>query len=123
MYRAATAEQAEFELECFAEKRGARYPMAVHVWRTNWARSIPFFAFPAEIRKAIYTTNAIESLKFSLRKIIKTRAVFPNDDAVTKLLDLALRNASRKWTMPIHDWKRAMNQVALHFEGRVPLPC
>jgi putative transposase len=123
IYRAATAEQAEFELECFAEKWRARYPMAVQVWRTNWARIIPFFAFPPEIRKAIYTTNAIESLNYSLRKIIKNRAVFPNDEAVTKLLYLALRNASRKWTMPIHDWKRAMNQFAIHFEGRVPLPC
>ena len=123
VYRAATAEQAEFELECFAEKWGARYPMAVQVWKTNWARIIPFFAFPPEIRKAIYTTNAIESLNYSLRKIIKNRAVFPNDEAVTKLLYLALRNASRKWTMPIQDWKRAMNQFAIHFEGRVPLPC
>jgi putative transposase len=123
VYRAATAEQAEFELECFAEKWGARYPMAVQVWKTNWARIIPFFAFPPEIRKAIYTTNAIESLNYSLRKIIKNRAVFPNDEAVTKLLYLALRNASRKWTMPIHDWKQAMNQFAIHFEGRVPLPC
>jgi putative transposase len=123
MYRAATAEQAEFELDCFAEKWGRTYPMAVQVWKTNWARIIPFFAFPAEIRKAIYTTNAIESLNDSLRKIIKNRAVFPNDEAVMKLMYLALRNASRKWTMPIHDWKQAMNQFALHFEGRVPLPC
>ena len=67
--------------------------------------------------------DSIESLNYSLRKIIKNRAVFPNDEAVTKLLYLALRNASRKWTMPIHDWKQAMNQFAIHFEGRVPLPC
>ena len=67
--------------------------------------------------------DSIESLNYSLRKIIKNRAVFPNDEAVTKLLYLALRNASRKWTMPIQDWKRAMNQFAIHFEGRVPLPC
>lgn len=123
IYRATTADQAEFELECFAEKWGRKYPMAVQVWKTNWARIIPFFAFPEEIRKAIYTTNAIESLNFSLRKIIKNRAVFPTDEAVTKLMYLALRNASRKWTMPIPDWKKAINQFAIHFENRVPLPC
>lgn len=123
IYRAATADQAELELECFAEKWGRKYPMAVQVWKTNWARIIPFFAFPEEIRKAIYTTNAIESLNFSLRKIIKNRAVFPTDEAVTKLMYLALRNASKKWTMPIPDWKKAINQFAIHFENRVPLPC
>lgn len=122
IYRAATAEQAEFELECFAEKWGRKYPMSVQVWRANWAHIVPFFAFPAEIRKAIYTTNAVESLNFSLRKIVKNRAVFPNDEAVTKLMYLALRNVSKKWTMPIPDWREAMNQFAIHFENRVPLP-
>ena len=96
--------------------------MAVQVWRTNWARIIPFFAFPDDIRKAIYTTNAIESLNRSLRKIIKNRALFPNDDAIFKLLYLALKNIGKKWTMPIPDWKKAINQFAIIFENRVPLP-
>lgn len=123
VYRAASAAQAEVELDRFADKWGRKYPMAVQVWRGNWARIIPFFAFPAEIRKAIYTTNAIESLNYSLRKVVKNRAVFPTDEAVIKLFYLALRNAGRRWTMPIPDWRAALNQFAIHFEGRIPLPC
>lgn len=122
IYRAVSAEAAEFELECFAEKWGRKYPMTVQVWRTNWARVIPFFAFPEEIRRAIYTTNAIESLNRSLRKIIAHRALFPTDEAATKLLYLAILNASRKWTMPIKDWKGAMNQFAIAFPDRVSFP-
>jgi putative transposase len=83
---------------------------------------IPFFAFPEEIRRAIYTTNAIESLNRSLRKIIAHRALFPTDEAATKLLYLAILNASRKWTMPIKDWKGAMNQFAIAFPDRVSFP-
>jgi len=83
---------------------------------------IPFFQFPEEIRKVIYTTNAVESLNYSLRKIIKNRSLFPNDEAVFKLLYLALKNIEKKWTMPIRDWKRALQQFAIVFEGRMPLP-
>ncbi len=79
------------------------------------------FGYPAEIRRAVYTTNALESLNMSLRKIIKTRASFPNDEAAYKLLYLGLRNISKKWTMPIRDWSGAMNQFAIIFEGRVPM--
>ena len=78
--------------------------------------------FPPEIRRVIYTTNAIESLNFSLRKVIKNRSLFPSDEAVFKLLYLALRNAAKKWTMPIKDWPRALQMFAIIFEGRVPLP-
>lgn len=91
-------------------------------WRNNWARVIPFFQFPEEIRRVIYTTNAIESLNYSLRKIIKNRSLFPNDEAVFKLLYLALKNIEKKWTMPIREWKRALQQFAIVFEGRMPLP-
>ena len=91
-------------------------------WRNNWARIIPFFQFPEEIRRVIYTTNAIESLHYSLRKIIKNRSLFPNDEAVFKLLYLALKIIEKKWTMPIRDWKQALHQFAIVFEGRVPLP-
>jgi putative transposase len=83
---------------------------------------IPFFQFPEEIRRVIYTTNAIESLNFSLRKIIKNRSLFPNDEAVFKLLYLALKNIEKKWTTPIREWKRALQQFAIVFEGRMPLP-
>jgi putative transposase len=89
-------------------------------WRTNWLRVIPFFAHPAEIRKIIYTTNAIESLNMSLRKVTKTRSSFPNDEAATKLLYLALRNISKKWTSKVHDWQVALNRFAIIYEGRVP---
>ena len=90
-------------------------------WRNNWERVIPFLAFPKDIRKAIYTTNAIESINAQLRKIIKNRGHFPTDDAVFKLLYLALSIAEKKWTMPIQNWGRAMNQFAIYFEGRLPV--
>jgi putative transposase len=101
IYQAVTEVDAEIALELFADKWLARYPMAVQVWKTNWKHLRTFFAFPIEIRKAIYTTNAIESVNFSLRKISKNRALFPNDEAVFKLFYLAIKNVSKKWTMPI----------------------
>jgi len=121
IYRAATATEAERQLECFARKWSARYPMIVKSWLANWPRVIPFFAFPEEIRRVIYTTNAIESLNYSLRKIIKNRSLFPNDEAVFKLLYLALRNIEKKWTMPIKNWNQALQQFAIAFEGRLEL--
>jgi putative transposase len=122
IYTAATAEQAEQELTEFESQWGSRYPMIGRSWRGNWTRVIPFFQFPEEIRRVIYTTNAVESLNFSLRKIIKNRSLFPNDEAVFKLLYLALKNIEKKWTMPIREWKRALQQFAIVFEGRTPLP-
>ena len=99
IYRAASAEEAEAHLAAFAEKWEARYPSIAKSWRANWARVIPMFGFPDDIRRAVYTTNAIESLNMSLRKVIKTRASFPNDDAAFKLIYLDLRNIAKKWTM------------------------
>ena len=122
VYTAATAEAAERALTEFEQQWASRYPMIGRSWRNNWTRIIPFFQFPAEIRRVIYTTNAIESLNYSLRKIIKNRSLFPNDEAVFKLLYLALKNIEKKWTMPIRDWKQALHQFAIVFEGRVPLP-
>ena len=90
-------------------------------WRNNWERIIPLFSYPPEIRKAIYTTNAIESLNMSLRKVTKNRGSFPNDEAMTKLLYLAMKNISKKWTLPIRDWKAAMNHFTILFEGRMPV--
>jgi len=121
IYQAATADEAERQLVQFETNWSARYPMIGKSWRAQWTRVIPFFAFPPEIRRAIYTTNAIESLNMTLRKIIKNRALFPSDEAVFKLLYLSLRNISKKWTMPIQNWGLAINQFAIHFEGRVPL--
>jgi putative transposase len=103
IYQSATEQEAELQLEELAEKWDKTYPMVSQVWRRNWSGIIPFFACPADIRKAIYTTNAIESLNMSLRKILKTRGSFPTEDAAMKLLYLALSNASKKWTMPIQN--------------------
>ena len=90
-------------------------------WRSNWERIVPFFAYPADIRRVIYTTNAIESVNMSLRKIIKNRGSFPTDESALKLLYLALQNIARKWTMPIKEWKAALNRFAILFEDRMPV--
>jgi len=121
IYQAATVEEAEANLEAFAHEWDSAYPSISKSWRKNWPQIIPFLAYPAEIRKVIYTTNAIESLNRSLKKIIKNRGAFPNDEAAIKLLYLALRNASLKWTKPIRDWKAALNRFVIMFEDRVPL--
>jgi putative transposase len=102
-------------------KWDAKFPTIAKSWRSNWARVIPFFAHPPEIRKVIYTTNAIESLNMSLRKVTKARGSFPNDEAVFKLLYLALRNIAKKWTMSVHDWKAALNRFAIVYENRLPV--
>lgn len=120
IYTAATDGEAEQQLAEFSLKWDAKFPMIAKSWRSNWARVIPFFAHPPEIRKIIYTTNAIESLNMSLRKVTKARGSFPNDEAVSKLLYLALRNIAKKWTMPIHAWKDALNRFAIIYENRLP---
>jgi putative transposase len=120
IYSAATEVEAEQKLAEFAAKWDAKFPTISKSWRINWARVIPFFAHPPEIRKVIYTTNAIESLNMSLRKVTKARSSFPNDEAVLKLLYLALRNIAKKWTMPMHQWKAALNRFAIVYENRMP---
>ncbi|MBM3372673.1 MAG: IS256 family transposase [Betaproteobacteria bacterium] len=120
IYTAATAEEAEQRLAEFETKWDAEYPPIGQSWRRNWGRLIPFFDFAPEVRKVIYTTNAIESVNFSLRKLTKHRGAFPNDEALIKLIYLALRNISKRWTMPIRDWKAALNQFTIQFEGRLP---
>lgn len=120
VYRAATADAAALQLDEFEDKWGVRFPSIAPIWRRNWEQVIPFFAYPEDVRKIIYTTNAIESLNMSLRKIIKNRGHFPSDDAATKLLYLALRNAAKKWTMPSRTWKQALNQFAILFHDRFP---
>ena len=120
IYRAETVEMAALRLDEFEEQWGDKYPPIGQSWRRNWEQIIPFFAYPEAVRKIIYTTNAIESLNMSLRKIIKNRGHFPNDDAAVKLLYLALRNAAKKWTMPARTWKHALNQFAVLFYNRFP---
>jgi putative transposase len=120
IYQAATVDQAEANLTAFAKKWDASHPTIAKSWRNNWERIIPMFSYPPEIRKAIYTTNAIESLNMSLRKVTKNLGSFPNDEAMTILLYLAMKNISKKWTLPIRDWKSAMNQFTILFEGRMP---
>jgi putative transposase len=120
IYTSATEIEAEQMLEEFATKWDTKFGMISKSWRSNWARIIPFFAHPAEIRKIIYTTNAIESLNMSLRKVTKTRSSFPNDDALLKLLYLALCNISKRWTRPVHDWAAALNRFAIIYEDRMP---
>lgn len=120
IYTSATETEAEQRLAEFAARWDDKFPMIAKSWKANWSRVIPFFAHPPEIRRVIYTTNTIESLNMSLRKVTKTRSSFPNDNAVLKLLYLALRNIEKKWTMPIQNWKAAMNRFAIIYEDRLP---
>jgi len=119
IYRAETETMAQARLAEFAEKWGSKYPPIVQSWRRNWEQVMPFFAYPTEVRRVIYTTNAIESLHMTLRKIIKTRGSFPNDDAATKLLYLALRNIKKGWKRSTREWTAALNQFAILFGDRL----
>ena len=121
IYQAPSVEEAERQLLRFEETWDSIYPVISRSWRQNWARVVPMFSYPSEIRRAVYTTNTIESLNASLRKVSKNRSLFPNDEAVFKLMYLALRNISKRWTMPIQNWSGAMNQFAILFDGRVPM--
>ena len=121
IYRASTEDAALDALDGFEHTWGARYPMIAETWRRHWERFIPFLVFPDDIRRIIYTTNSIEAVNRQLRKIVKTRGHFPNEDAALKLLWLALQNAEKKWSYPIKEWQRALHQFAIHFPGRVPL--
>ena len=120
VYSAATADEALLRLEEFADQWGQDYPTIVKSWRSNWPRIVPFFEYPPEIRRIIYTTNAIESVNMSLRKVTKSRGSFPSDEALLKLFYLALNNISKKWTMPLRDWKAALTRFTIQFEGRMP---
>ena len=123
IYQAINAEAAEQALDEFENGPwGKQYPTVVAAWRRAWDRVIPFFVFPPAIRKVIYTTNAIESINAQLRKIIKTRGHFPNDDAATKLIWLGLRNITANWGSAAHDWKSAMNQFAILYGDRFIRP-
>jgi putative transposase len=118
VYRAATADEAEQRLAAFAAQWDSRYAPIAALWRRQWQQAIPFFAFPVEIRKVIYTTNAVESLNMSLRKALKPRVAFPSEEAALKVMYLALRNVIRKWERSIH-WKAALNCFTVLWEDRI----
>jgi transposase-like protein len=119
IYTATSAEAALAELDAFESGEwGKKFPTVVGAWRRAWDKVIPFFAFPPEVRRVIYTTNAIESVNAQLRKILKTRGHFPSDEAATKLIWLALRNITAEWSRAAQHWKAAMNQFAILYEER-----
>ncbi len=117
--RSVTEQEACNELERFDEEWGKKYPQITRSWRQHWPNLITFFDYPAEIRKVIYTTNAIESLNSVIRKSVKTRKLFPSDGSATKVIYLAIMAASKKWTMPIRNWKQAMNHFMIEFEEQL----
>jgi putative transposase len=120
IYQSATVLEAEESLAKFASKWELKYPTIVKQWRMKWNEIIPLFEFPAAVRKAIYTTNAIESVNSVIRKFTRNRKQYPNADSALKLVYLAIHEASKKWTMPIKGWKAALNHFAIVFEGRLP---
>ena len=121
VYGAGSLKEAEHALDKFSDLWDAKYPAISPSWRSDWDRLTVFFDYSADIRKVIYTTNAIESLNYSLRRMLKNRGAFPNDDSIIKILYLAINRVSKKWTMPIRNWKAALNQFVILFGERVPV--
>ena len=119
IYRSATEDEALQALDAFSERWDEKYPQISRSWRTHWHNLNTLFGYPEEIRKAIYTTNAIESLNSVIRKAIKKRKLFPTDKSAKKVVYLAIMDASKKWTMPIRNWKTAMNRFMIEFESRL----
>ncbi|RJG51426.1 IS256 family transposase [Motilimonas pumila] len=119
IYQSATEEEALMALESFSARWDDKYPQISRSWRNHWNNLNTLFAYPADIRKAIYTTNAIESLNSVIRKAIKKRKLFPTDDSARKVIYLAIMDASKKWTMPIRNWKAALNRFMIEFEDRL----
>ncbi len=121
VYQAATLIEAEQALNAFAQVWEEKYPTIVKMWRAKWTDIITLFDFPAPIRKAIATTNAIESVNSVIRKFTRNRKIYPNEESALKITFMAIREASKKWTMPIRNWKAALNHFAILFEGRLPM--
>lgn len=120
IYQSATALEAEAALEEFAQAWDSKYPTIAKQWRTKWTDIITLFDFPPPIRKAIYTTNAIESVNSVIRKYTRNRKIYPNEQSALKLVYMAISEASKKWTRPIHHWKQALNHFAIMYEDRMP---
>ena len=119
IYQSVTEEEALLALDQFADRWDDKYPQISRSWRNNWDNLNTLFNYPEDIRKAIYTTNAIESLNSVIRKVIKKRKLFPSDDSAKKIVYLAIQEASKKWTMPIRNWKLALNRFMIEFEDRL----
>ena len=120
IYQAATVVEAEQALEDFAQAWDAKYPTIAKMWRAKWTDIITLFDFPAPIRRAIYTTNAIESVNSVIRKFTRNRKIYPNEESALKIVYMAIHEASKRWTMPIRHWKQALNHFAILYEGRMP---
>jgi transposase-like protein len=121
IYQAATVTEAEQAVDRFAQKWDSKYPTISKQWRLRWAQIVAMFDFPPEIRKAMYTTNTIESVNGVIRKFTRNRKQYPCADSAVKLIYLAISEAAKKWTMPIKGWKQALNHFAILFEGRLPI--
>ena len=119
IYQAPTKELAEEELLKLEEKWGKKYPLVINSWQNKWDNLSVFFKYPTDIRKIIYTTNIIESVHRQFRKLTKTKGAFPNENSLMKLLYLGIKNASKKWTMPVRNWSLTISQLAIFFEGRI----
>lgn len=119
VYRAATLGEAEDALDRLEAAWGTRYPIVIQSWRNKWEHLSAYFKYPESIRRVIYTTNSIEAVHRQFRKLTKTKGGFPNDMSLLKLLYLGIQNASKKWTMPIHNWNLTLSQLAIYFEGRL----
>ena len=119
VYRAVSKEAAEVELERLETRWGEQYPIVLRSWRNKWVHLSVYFKYPEYVRKAIYTTNAIEAVHRQFRKLTKTKGGFPNENSLLKLLYAGILNASKKWTMPIQNWNMTLSQLAIHFEGRL----
>ena len=119
IYQSVTEEEALLALDAFAERWDEKYPQISKSWRSCWNNLNTLFNYPEDIRRAIYTTNAIESLNSVIRKVIKKRKLFPTDDSAKKVVYLAIREASKKWSMPIRNWKMALNRFMIEFEDRL----
>jgi transposase-like protein len=119
VYRSPTEDGALFELDRLDEKWGKKYPLVIKQWRDNWEYLATFFEYPAEIRKIIYTTNAVEALHRQLRKVTKAKTQFPNDEALTKMIYLAYQGISKKWTMALQNWAFVISQFSVTFQERL----
>ena len=119
IYQSATEDEALLALDQFADRWDEKYPQISKSWRSHWHNLNTLFGYPEDIRKAIYTTNAIESLNSVIRKAVKKRKLFPTDDSALKVIYLAIQQASKKWTMPIRNWKLALNRFMIEFEDRL----
>jgi len=119
VYRANTLTSAETALDELEEKWGDLYPIVIQSWRKKWVNLSAYFKYPEAIRKVIYTTNAVEAVHRQFRKLTKTKGAFPNENSLLKLLYAGILNATKNWTMPIHNWSQALSQLAIYFEGRL----